>query len=52
MTIGKLENSEVHTCYIHVRRKPKCPEAQVSRHVLLECAEPLEGLLGVTGTLE
>ena len=33
---------EVHTCHIHIRRKPKCPEAEVVQHYLLDCAAPLE----------
>ena len=37
------ENSkEVHTCHIQIRRKPKCPEAEVVQHYLLDCAEPLD----------
>ena len=35
---------EVHTCHIHIRRKPKCPEAEVVQHYLLDCAAPLERL--------
>ena len=40
------ENSEeVHTCHIHIRRKPKCPAAETLQHYLLDCAAPLERLL-------
>jgi hypothetical protein len=40
------ENSEeVHTCHIHIRRKPKCPAAETVQHYLLDCAAPLERLL-------
>ena len=45
------ENSEeVHTCHIHIRRKPKCPAAETVQHYLLDCAAPLERLPCVTGT--
>ena len=40
------ENSEagVHTAHVQLRRKPAAPEAELVRHFLLDCADPLHRL--------